>query len=777
MKIVHVDCSRLLCLFCSRIYDNIYYYKVHLVGHLKNRNRLLLQSPPNSIEKPEKKTVNYDPFFEQKETLNTTSNEDFHSNMNYSKEFMKFVLSFYSKSEIPRKYSVYIINECIKFFQSILQNEFMISKNVRINKLKELFSPQNVPTTDYRLLESLRRDFHLVKIDTHIIHTKNEETTAIDNNLKIRNIVHSVKVTDLVELFSFLFKHTNVINHILSYVDSMDDDYLQSIVQTKFFKDKVRKCSTNDNIMCLPLFVFFDDFEVNNPLGSHANITKLGGVYVKIPCLPPYLQSKLNSIFLGMLFYSEDRKLFGNVRIFKPFVEELKKLFEEEINIEHHKYNSIKLIPCLLLGDNLGLNSALGFSESFSANFYCRFCTSSKTECSSQCIPHNSKNYTIDSYNYYLANPGNSSIKEYSIWNELPLFHVVKNFSVDPMHDLLEGVCKYDFLFLLDSFIVKQKLFTIEQLNFRISTFNFGPYNINKPPLFRNDFFKHKKIRMSAAEMHCFVRYFSLLVGDLIPPQCIEWQLYISLRKILNYSFANTIDQNTWKEMHSVIIEHNDLYLQLSELTLTPKFHNLLHYPQIMRIVGPLKHLSSMRFESFHQLFKRSAYTTKCKQNIIETLAVKHSIQISNIILNFNNLTEHSVKCGKKQEIDSEIKRKYNFQCSETAYAVNFVHYNHYFLKKKSVIRIYNQLAVVDFIFKYKENFFLALSELKINFFDWHFLVYEVEKAYKYYVVPLKNIKLDKISYICELSDCRQVVDFDNLYFGELLNTIVSNNK
>jgi len=34
----------------------------------------------------------------------------------------------------------------------------------------------------------------------------------------------------------------------------------------------------------LPLFMYFDDFESGNVLGSHSGIHKVGAVYVSIPC-------------------------------------------------------------------------------------------------------------------------------------------------------------------------------------------------------------------------------------------------------------------------------------------------------------------------------------------------------------------------------------------------------------------------------------------------------------------------------------------------------------
>lgn len=47
-----------------------------------------------------------------------------------------------------------------------------------------------------------------------------------------------------------------------------------------------------ENKIALPLLIYFDDFEVDNPLGSHAGIHKLGGVYVSLPFLPPHYVSQ-----------------------------------------------------------------------------------------------------------------------------------------------------------------------------------------------------------------------------------------------------------------------------------------------------------------------------------------------------------------------------------------------------------------------------------------------------------------------------------------------------
>lgn len=65
----------------------------------------------------------------------------------------------------------------------------------------------------------------------------------------------------------------------------------------------------------LPLFLYYDDFEVNNPLGSHAGAQKLA-VYISMACLPHELSSSLNYIYLLDLFKTDDKVCFGNSIVF-----------------------------------------------------------------------------------------------------------------------------------------------------------------------------------------------------------------------------------------------------------------------------------------------------------------------------------------------------------------------------------------------------------------------------------------------------------------------------
>jgi len=63
----------------------------------------------------------------------------------------------------------------------------------------------------------------------------------------------------------------------------------------------------------------------------------------------------------------------------------------------------------------------------------------------------NSFNYDND---VIINNASETGIKEKCVWNDLNSFWATENYSVDIMHDMLEGVCKYD-LGLILKFMVR----------------------------------------------------------------------------------------------------------------------------------------------------------------------------------------------------------------------------------------------------------------------------------------------------------------------------------
>lgn len=222
------------------------------------------------------------------------------------------------------------------------------------------------------------------------------------------------------------------------------------------------KTKISTNKLIFPLYLFYDDFEPNNPLGSKSGIYKIGAMYMSLASILVQYAFLLENIFLTQLNFSTDQMQYGNKKIFYKIIQELKYLETEGIGIQTSSRKNVQVYFTLLLilGDNLGLNSILGFNESFRSNYFCRFCKTHLNETKSQTIENEENLRNIDNYNNDCLS-FSYGIKKVCIWHELPNFHLTNNLFCDLMHDVLEGVLRYDMAQIMNHLIKKKNIFLL----------------------------------------------------------------------------------------------------------------------------------------------------------------------------------------------------------------------------------------------------------------------------------------------------------------------------
>lgn len=108
------------------------------------------------------------------------------------------------------------------------------------------------------------------------------------------------------------------------------------------------------------------------------------------------------------------------------------------------------------------------------------------------------------------------------------------------------------------------------------------------------------------------------------------WQLYLRLIHILDIVTAPFVDTNLTIYLTTLIAEHHELYCTLLSKTLKPKHHIMVHYPRILKLIGPLSHVWTMRMEGKHRpVIKQVAKATTCRKNLPLTIAKKYSLSLS----------------------------------------------------------------------------------------------------------------------------------------------------
>jgi len=219
-------------------------------------------------------------------------------------------------------------------------------------------------------------------------------------------------------------------------------------------------------------------------------------VYLSLRCFPTYIYSSLKHIQHLVLFPARDRANLD--RVVDMLVPHLTRLSKEGISI-HGKLFKFQFLG--FIGDNLGLHQVLGLSESFSANYFCRFCRTHKATTKKMTQENSSVMRNFSNYNVDIAtnNPSLTGIKRYSPLNSIPNYHVTKNYFVDIMHDCLEGSANFGMCCIIHHYM-NVGVFSVEQLNQRLNNFPMQHMS-NRPPPIKMSYLEKGCLPYSAAEM------------------------------------------------------------------------------------------------------------------------------------------------------------------------------------------------------------------------------------------------------------------------------------
>lgn len=164
-------------------------------------------------------------------------------------------------------------------------------------------------------------------------------------------------------------------------------------------------------------------------------------------------------------------------------------------------------------------------------------------------------------------------VKERCIFNDLEYYHIYENQCIDVMHDLYEGVLRYDMANIISKLIFSN-YFTLQSLNFKIKYNVYNPHEINIPPAIKESNLKNGNIICSAVKINVMVNNFRFIVGDIIPQGNKIWDFYLLALKITEIVSSPCIPKTAIQQLSLYITLNiiNYIYLSLAILNLNTIF-------------------------------------------------------------------------------------------------------------------------------------------------------------------------------------------------------------
>ena len=381
------------------------------------------------------------------------------------------------------------------------------------------------------------------------------------------------------------------------------------------------------------LGLYIDDFEVANPLGTSKKKHKLCAVYWVLANLDSKYNSALHSIQLGLLCKVNTVKEHGYAETLRPLIQDLATLEEHGVYVEQLA-ESIRGTVLYVAADNLGAHSVAGFQESFAADHFCRFCMCKQDaiqdkEVRSGLFQLRTRENHDGHVQDVLHDPAmarHHGVKRGCPFSEnLRHFHVVNGFPPDILHDFLEGIVPAELALCLQDFVTKQYI-SLDSLNKAIKQF---PYTFadkaDKPQIIAKIHISKRTIGGNGHENWSLLRLLPLMIGHNIPEGDQAWEILMILKDIVEMVVSSHFTDELIHFLECKISEHRELLQQtFPTYKLRPKHHFIEHYPQMIKIFGPLVDVWTMRFEGKHSFFKKVVHETRNFKNLQKTLAVRH---------------------------------------------------------------------------------------------------------------------------------------------------------
>lgn len=285
---------------CSRIFNNFYAYKSHLfLKHCISFNRTEIQNKNynianRNVSKLENLTASspasinsFDEFSQAGCSFNKPSVSNI-ENFEFivQKEISSFVSQLYSISIFPRSFIFNLINNLYNHtLIPILQQKCNSTdpKQSLSDLTKMLTIMQNGFDfkTDHQSLKYFESSGALIKPQSSINIFASLSSRLTGGKRKVLIVSNiEIQVISIKMILKKFLELPNILSTILVHIQECKrSEAIVSNLQGELWKNIELKF---EGKFVLPLLLYFDDVEINNPLGSHANIHKLGAIYFSL---------------------------------------------------------------------------------------------------------------------------------------------------------------------------------------------------------------------------------------------------------------------------------------------------------------------------------------------------------------------------------------------------------------------------------------------------------------------------------------------------------------
>ncbi|KAJ8668472.1 hypothetical protein QAD02_010135 [Eretmocerus hayati] len=570
------------------------------------------------------------------------ANEQDHTLDDY---IVRMIAEFHTNPSLTCELITTILNECEGFMFSVLDllktkfNDFLDHRQwLDANQKEELLdnfefeNPFEGRRTLEQQVEALRENFNF--IESEGVPLGYREDLVLDRETctyEPKMVLEKFQYVNVIDVLTMVLSNDVVREAILNERPSANG-ILGSFIDGDFFRNHPL---FQQYPHAIRLKLYYDEFEIVNPIGSKTGIHKIGACYYIIDNLPDHMKSELSNIHVLFLCYDVDVKKYSFDQIFGRFIVDLEKLESPEgVTIQINGDDFIlRATISSFCADTLAAHAVCNLMGP-SATHFCRRCMYSRDDLHAKRLEIGQMR-TDELHRDHLQRLVESRFSQAVITatglrgdcplNRSRFFRSNKNFTFDLLHDVLQGFGPMALKLVLEKHILILGLYDVETLNARVRSFNYGYVEMrNKPSAnFTDNMLRARthSLNQKGMQMWLLLRVFPFLISDLVEEDDEYLNFILNLLRIMGFLFAPKIKRSVLSYLKHLIRDWIQMFIRLfPDVNLINKLHHLLHYIDSLLESGPLINDWCMRFEAKHNESKRHALNVHNFKNAPKTL-------------------------------------------------------------------------------------------------------------------------------------------------------------
>lgn len=503
-------------------------------------------------------------------------------------------------------------------------------------------SDGSVPTVQEIVLGSRKI---IKRVPHRSTHLKFGRRIMMRNSRTIKDVAHYIPVDKILELVM-----RNPEARACIQAETEQAEVIGGFKDGSLFKTQP---IFKNNPSILRLLLHSDEVEYLNPLGSRKGKKKLTNISLKVQNFDPIVNSTLDRIYLTLTVSSNVLKKYGYAKVLQPLLNDLKTLEKGIPMVIGEFHYNLQAVLVNVVGDTAALHEIFNIMGPQS-KLFCRICYISRDDFRGghfgAVFPHRtpeSIQSDLESIRDLSQTKQQCGLIEECCLNEIGYFNYGKDKSMDPMHDLCEGVNMMIIKLILRNLVTVRKILSCELINQSIDEFDYGVCEVENKP--SSNFSlrilnsRTNSIPQSASQCWLLLRAFPYMFHKFISVNPDFVKIIGVLLQINYFSFSNKFHLNEIPSFELAIQQFYQLFRSCFPNT-NPinKIHHLSHYPELILMNGSL--INCFAFEAKFKISKGQSKTCNNFKNLTYSIATRTNLkQVDSIIKHNYKSKVHTV--------------------------------------------------------------------------------------------------------------------------------------